>query len=68
MWPRFTLTIDLRNGTWYEGDDVSLDALGQAMQDVAKLLWSGCEEGRIVDSEGSPSGEFSIQTTESEER
>ena len=56
------LHIDLSNDAWRSEDGaVDLDVVGDALSDVRKALWSGCDRGKIIDINGNTSGEWRIQ-------
>jgi len=58
---KLDLTVALDNSAWRtETGELSVELVGDALRDVAKALWSGCTEGRIIDINGNPSGEWSI--------
>ena len=57
---KFTLLIDLDNDAWHDDEAISLNAIGDALSDVRKALWSGCDSGKIYDTNGNKSGEWSV--------
>jgi hypothetical protein len=55
------LEINLDNDAWVTDEgEVDLQAVGDALSDVRKALWSGCDKGKIIDTNGNKSGEWRI--------